>query len=46
MGAAGNAGIAAGQASMGQAMGVLGNNGNGLTGQATAGFGQMLDSRA
>ena len=39
MGAAGNAGIAAGQASMNQAMGVLGNNDNALTGQATAGFG-------
>lgn len=40
MGAAGQAGIAAGQGTMGQAANMLGaNNANALTGQATAGFG-------
>ena len=39
MGAAGNAGMASGQASMGNAVSMLGNNNNALTGQATSGFG-------
>lgn len=39
MGAAGNTGMASGQASMGQAVNMLGNNSNALTGQAMQGFG-------
>ena len=36
---AGNAGFNAGMGAMGNAQGILGNNGNGLTSQATGGFG-------